>query len=79
MLCTLLIGGSNDTEPTDFDTAPWNNVSLVTPHHTIRKLWDVSVTCKHCQEKGQQLFMCKAEDTIEGQSLTLAECYGVAN
>ena len=33
----------------------------------------------NARKKGQQLFMCKAEDTIKGQSLTLAGCYGVAN
>ena len=64
--------------PTDFSTPPWNEAALVTPRHAVHTLWNDSAVCKHCSESHQQLFICPAEDRINGRKLTLPEHYGVA-
>ena len=50
----------------------------MTPQHTVRTLWNDSAVRKHCSESHQQLFICPAEDCINGCKLTLPERYGVA-
>ena len=64
--------------PTDFSTPPWNDAALVTPRHAVCTLWNDSAVRKHCSESHQQLFICPAEDRINGRKLTLPEHYGVA-
>ena len=64
--------------PTDFSTPPWNDAALVTPQHAVCTLWNDSAVRKHCSESHQQLFICLAEDRINGRKLTLPEHYGVA-
>ena len=64
--------------PTDFSTPPWNDAALVTPQHAVCTLWNDSAVRKHCSESHQQLFICLAEDCINGRKLTLPEHYGVA-
>ena len=59
-------------------TSPWNNSALVTPQHSACTLWNNSTVHKHCTESQQQLFICPAEDHINGCKLTLPEWYGVA-
>lgn len=77
MLRTLVLGDPTCL-PTDFTEAPWNNSSLVTPRHAVRKHWNDSAIRKHCRETGQRLFICPAQDKIKGRALTLVERYAVA-
>ena len=49
----------------------------MTPRHTVCTLWNDSAVRKHCSESHQQLFICLAEDCINGRKLTLPERYGV--
>ena len=76
MLHTLLIT-RHDTQ-TDLSTEPWNDSSLVTPRHAVRRLWNEATLKKHAQESQKFIFQCHAEDRIKGQPLTLAEHYAAA-
>ncbi|PSR81964.1 hypothetical protein PHLCEN_2v6204 [Hermanssonia centrifuga] len=63
---------------TNFETAPWDNAFLVTPQHTVGKLWNDAANRKHCTESGNQLFICPAEDSIKKKPLTMRERFCVA-
>ena len=62
----------------DFKKERWNDASLVTPRHAVRKLWNEAAARKRCGESGQCWFVCTAEDTTSGRKLTWAEGYAVA-
>lgn len=64
--------------PTDFNHPPWNAHVLITPHHAVRRKWNMHMTKKACQHNGAQLFICHTFDTIRGCPLTLAERFSVA-
>ena len=74
MLCTLVLTNQNCME-TDFCSQPWNNASLVTPRHGVRRIWNDTALHKHAKKMQSMVFECQAEDTINGQPLTLAEHY----
>jgi hypothetical protein len=77
MLKELVIG--HPKAPTiDFSTQPWSNACLITPRHAVRKLWNEAAARKWCQESGEQLFICQAEDSIKGRPLMLCEHYALA-
>ena len=61
-----------------FDKDPWVGAALVTPQHIVHRLWNKSATRKWCHQSGNQLFICKAEDTTQDHALTLLECYRMA-
>ena len=75
MLRKLLVA-SPESPLTDFNGA-WSNLCLVTPRHAVRTEWNKSAVEKHCRQSKQQLFICKAEDTIRDRQLTIAERYAV--
>ena len=60
---------------TDFRTAPWNTMCLVTPRHSVRTQWNKAMVCQHCKDTGHTLFICPAYDTINNRQLTLSEQY----
>jgi len=74
MLRTLVLT-NHKCIATDYSNAPWNNASLVTPRHAVRRLWNDTALQKHGKETKHFVLECHAEDTIKGQSLTLAERY----
>ena len=47
-----------------FDTKPWSDGLLVTPRNSMRASWNSAALTKHCQETGQILYICDAEDTV---------------
>ena len=49
---------------TDFNSAPWNAASLVTPRHSVQQQWNKAALWKHCRKTNRQLFICPAEDRI---------------
>ena len=51
----------------DFGKEPWNDASLVTPRHAVRKSWNEAAARKRCRESGQRLFVCTAEYTASGR------------
>ena len=57
----------------NFEKEPWNDASLVTPRHTVRKSWNEAAARKWCRELGQCLFVCTAENTASGRELTWAK------
>ena len=69
---------NSECPKTDFDSKPWVDASLVTPRHAVRTQWNEAAIRKHCRSTGGRLFVCPAEDQIQGRRLTLAERYGVA-
>lgn len=78
MLKSLVIGNPQSV-PVDFHSQPWSDAPLVTPRHAVRKRWNEAAARKWCEESGQRLFVCTAEDTIGGRPLTLAEKYALAD
>jgi hypothetical protein len=47
-----------------FDKEPWKDGLLVTPRNSMKALWNSAALTKHCQETGQILYICDAEDTV---------------
>lgn len=72
MLRTLIIGKKRDLD-VDFEEESWSEASLITPRHAVRSQWNTAALRKMCQERGQQLFMCSAEDTYKGRQLNVRE------
>jgi hypothetical protein len=68
----------NATSQIDFRTSPWNDACLITPRHGVRVAWNQAATREHCRATGHVLFVCPAEDRINGRPLTLAEEYAMA-
>ncbi|PSR77379.1 hypothetical protein PHLCEN_2v7930 [Hermanssonia centrifuga] len=81
-LRTLVI--SKSSAAVDFGVEPWKAVSLVTPRHAVRNMWNEHAARKWCAESGQQLFVCNAEDRIRkggervSELLSLGEQYALA-
>ena len=71
-----LIIGSKDKE--NYKTKPWNDANLVTPRHAVRIQWNETAAREQCTRSGQRLFICKAEDTVNGRPATLKERYCIA-
>jgi hypothetical protein len=65
-----LIVTNNNCPPTDYTTSPWKDARLVTPRHSVRTQWNSAAIRKHCAETHQRLYICPAEDTINGRSVT---------
>ena len=78
MLRTLVLGDSH-MPPTDFKSEPWQDASLVTPHHKVRIRWNELALRKHCQRTHHQVFICHAEDTIKGRALSRREKNALQN
>jgi len=62
--------------PTDFD-GEWNDLQLVTPRHAVQAEWNNAAVEQHCGRSKQQMFICKAGDTIRDRLLMIAERYAV--
>jgi hypothetical protein len=64
----------------DFSCAPWNNAVLVTPRHSARVRWNDAAVHKHCQDSGNILYVCNAEDTVgsSNREPTMKERFQVA-
>lgn len=65
--------------PTDFTLEPWCNSFRVIPRHGVRRLWNNVAVRKHCLETGAGLFVCDAEDSIQGKPLDLRQRYAVVS
>jgi hypothetical protein len=59
-----LILTNADCDIPDFNKAPWDQVVLVTPRNSMRARWNSAAIEKHCQQMGNILYICSAEDTI---------------
>ncbi|THG93156.1 hypothetical protein EW026_g8002 [Hermanssonia centrifuga] len=67
----------------DFTQAPWDTVSLVTPRHAVRNLWNENAAREFCAKTKAQLFVCAAEDSVHtgrnrSKEVSLAERYAIA-
>ena len=59
--------------PTDYNSPPWSDARLVTPRHAICTQWNSAAIRKYCGKKNQRLYICPAQDTIEGHSVNNEE------
>jgi hypothetical protein len=79
VLRSLIIGSpETSTDEEDYRKDPWMDASLVTPRHAVRIQWNETAAREQCRERNQRLFICKAEDRVNGRSATLKERYCVA-
>ena len=77
MLRSLVLGHRN-CPMTNFQQEPWLSSILITPRHAVREEWNTAAIEKHCIRARTSLFVCDAEDTINGNTLTIEEKYAVA-
>ena len=47
----------------NFTKAPWDQVILVTPRHSVRQLWNEHAITKHCAKTGNQHYQVSVECT----------------
>lgn len=78
MLDTLTLTNEHCIDKPDFDSPPWEDVFLVTPRHSVREAWNDEALRKHCQKNNKQIFICPAEDTVQGRALSIQERVAVA-
>ena len=71
MLRSLIVDRSSDPkDKVDFNTEPWASAPLITSRHRVRNLWNKTALRKWCQRSGQQLIVCRSQDTIQGDLLS---------
>ena len=70
-----LILTRREAAPIDFTSSDWQDVALVTPRHAVRRLWNETALLKHGKKAHRMILECKAEETIKGERLTVAEKY----
>ena len=63
--------------PIDFTSPDWEDAALVTPRHAVRRLWNETALLKHGKKAHWMILECKADETIKGELLTVAEKYAV--
>jgi len=61
----------------NFSTHPWNDAVLIMPRHSVRRQWNEAMCIKHSQSQSRQLFICKADDTINGRAPSLQERFAM--
>ena len=61
----------------DFSQPPWCEAALVTPRHSVRMKWNSRALRSHCRHTNQQVFMCDAEHSTHGRTLSVTEKYSV--
>ncbi|KAJ6479041.1 hypothetical protein C8R45DRAFT_762088, partial [Mycena sanguinolenta] len=77
MLRSLVFGKEHGVPSVDFESAPWNDASLVTPRHAVRNQWNEAGIRQMCKATGRRLYIRKADDTYRGRVLNLAEKYAL--
>ena len=58
---------------TNLQEDPWNSAVLVTPRHSVRMKWNAEAIRQHCTKSKETLYIVRAEDTVKGTPLMLAE------
>ncbi len=72
MLRSLVIRGRS-ANSIDFNSEPWSTACLVTPRHAVRTQWNDEALKKMCEKTGKSMYICTAEDTMNGRPLTMNE------
>ena len=62
-----------DCPPTDYNAPPWNAAKLVTPRHAVRLQWNSAAIRKYCSKSHRRLYICPAQDIIDGRPVTNEE------
>lgn len=62
-----------DCPPTDFSQEHWKNATLITPRHSVRRLYNSAKVREHCEDTKTTLYISPAEDLINGRELTAKE------
>ena len=68
-----LIITNPDCPPTDYNSSPWDDAKLVTPRHGVRLQWNSAAIRKHCRKDSRRLYICPAQDMIDGRPVTNEE------
>jgi hypothetical protein len=63
----------------DPDDDEWNKAILITPRNAVKSQWNKAAVRKWCKHSGRQLFICPAEDTVNGRPPNLLEKQMLAN
>ena len=63
----------------NFSSPPWNDASLVTPRHGVRRCWNEAAMQQRATKTRHIVFTAEAQDTIKGQPLTLEQRYAAAS
>lgn len=58
------------TEHPDFNQCPWSECVLITPRNSVQIWWNEVAAASWCERQHCQMYICRAEDTIQGQPLT---------
>ena len=59
--------------PTYYNSPPWNDAKLVTPRHAVRLQWNSAAIRKYCSQSHHRLYICPAQDVIDGRPVTNEE------
>ena len=63
--------------PIDFTSSDWEDAALMTLRHAVRRLWNKTALLKHGKKAHRVILECKADETIKGEPLTVAEKYAL--
>ena len=66
-----LVLTNSECQRPDFSKAPWSESLLVTHRNAVRAAWNRAAIRKHCQNTGNLLYICDAEDTAGDGRTTL--------
>ena len=72
-----LILTKKEAPPIEFSSTDWKDAALVTPRHAVCRLWNETALLKHGKKAHRMILECEADETIKGESLTIAEKYAV--
>ncbi|KAJ8516236.1 hypothetical protein ONZ45_g6447 [Pleurotus djamor] len=73
-----LVMSDPSCQDTSLNSPGWKDAALVTPRHAVREPWNKSALRKDCAERGEQIYVCPAEDTIRKRPPTRLERYVIA-
>ena len=65
-----LIINNPQAPPTDYNSQLWKDARLVMPRHAVRMQWNTAAIKKHCKETHHHVYLCPAEDMVDGRVVT---------
>ncbi|QRV90295.1 ATP-dependent DNA helicase PIF1 [Ceratobasidium sp. AG-Ba] len=70
---SLIVGFEDSDAGPEEEEETWHDAVLVTPRNICRIDWNRAANRMHAMRSGCQLFICPAEDTVEGRPITSQE------
>ena len=62
-VCSLLLT-EHSVQDLDFSKPPWDDITLVTPHHRVRAKWNAAALEKHALISKKACYVVAAEDVV---------------